>query len=298
MDQRRILIIAGAVVLALIAVFLANSWFTGYEREQERIAAEQQLVRIAVARRDIPFGTPLTNDNVRMANWPRQSMPAGSYEDAQRLLSDNNVAIRPIVAGEPILRSRISERAILSANIPDNMRAVTVPVSAVTGVAGFVVPGDVVDVFLTRQIPGDGAGGDDKMTSVLLENVQVLAVDRRSSERSTTVKVSKTATLQVDQQGAQKLALAVEVGKLSLALRNVEDQLMGSTTTVTSRDLGGRGYFIPDRSRRAAAPPQSRAAPAQFTSVAPSEPAPPRGPSMTVYRGTERRNVPVERYGY
>jgi hypothetical protein len=88
------------------------------------------------------------------------------------------VAIRPIARGEPILVSRISERAVLSANLVPNMRAVTVPVDPVTGVAGFVTPGDVVDVLLTRQIPGDGATSDDNMTSVIMESIQVLAVDR------------------------------------------------------------------------------------------------------------------------
>ena len=298
MERRNIIIVGVAVLLGLVAVYLANAWFSGVEERQERVAREQQLERIAVARLDLGFGAPLTRDNVRLVNWPRQSVPAGAYRDIDRLLREGNVTIRPIASGEPILRSRISERAVLSANLPQDMRAVTVPVNAVTGVAGFVTPGDVVDVLLTRQIPGGGAGGDDKMTTVLLENVQVLAVDRRSSEKNTQVKVGKTATLQVDTQGAQKLALAVEVGRLTLALRNVENQLMGPTSTVTTADLGGRGLYIRDRAPRTApAPVYASLAPApQAPAYAPA-PRRPAGPTMTVFRGTESSNTEVQRYG-
>lgn len=299
MERRNIIIVSVAVVLGLLAVYLANSWFSGVEERQERVAREQQLERIAVARLDLPFGAALTPDNVRLVNWPRQSVPAGAYRDVDKLLREGNVTIRPIAAGEPILRERISERAVLSANLPADARAVTVPVNAVTGVAGFVTPGDVVDVLLTRQIPGDGAGGNDKMTTVLLENVQVLAVDRRSSEKNTKPDVGKTATLQVDQYGAQKLALAVEVGTLSLALRNVENQLVGPTSTVTTADLGGGGRYIrAPRAASAPAPVYASMAPAQQApSYAPPPQRRPSGPTMTVFRGTDSTDTEVPRYG-
>ena len=303
MERRNIIIIGVAVLLGLLAVFLANSWFSGVEQRQERIAREQELERIAVARIPLEFGAPLTRDNVRLVNWPRQSVPAGAYRDVDQLLAGNNVTIRPIAEGEPILRERISERAVLSANLPADMRAVTVPVNAVTGVAGFITPGDVVDVLLTRQIPGDGAGGDDKMTNVLLENIQVLAIDRRSSEKSTEAKLAKTATLQVDQIGAQKIALATEVGTLSLALRNVQNQMVGASGTVTLSDLGGRGLYIRDRTPRPAAAPVYASAPASPPPVQRAAPVPmpaqhaPSGPSMTIFRGTERTNTEVQRYG-
>jgi pilus assembly protein CpaB len=202
-----------------------------------------------------------------------------------------------------VLRARISERAVLSANSPGDMRAVTVPVNAVTGVAGFVTPGDVVDVLLTRQIPGEGARGDDKMTSIILENVQVLAVDRRSSERSTKPNVGRTATLQVDQVGAQKLALATEVGKLTLALRNVENQNVGATRTVTTAELDRARYYIRDRSTPSAPAVQQPvfvyAGPQQGVPAAEAAPAParPRGPTMSVFRGTQESNEEVLRYG-
>ena len=296
MERRNLIIVGVAIVIGLFAVYLVNAWFSGEEARQERIAEQQQLERIAVARVDLNFGDQLTTDNVRLVNWPRQSVPPGAYRDVKKLLADGNVAIRPIASGEPILRQRISERAILSANIPDDMRAVTVPVNAVTGVAGFVLPGDVVDVLLTRQIPGDGAKGDDRMTSVLLENIQVLAIDLRKSERDSQAKVGKTATLLVDQMGAQKLTLANEIGRITLALRNVENQAYGSYRTVTPRDLGGGGVYLAQRREPAAQNAPQRAyaaAPASGVAVA----APPRGPTMTVYRGTAGSTAVVQRHG-
>ncbi len=306
MDRRNLIIAGVAVFLGLIAVYLANSWFSGVEQQQERVAEQQQLQRIAVARNDLAFGDLLTTDNVLLVNWPAQSVPAGSYTDVSRLLAGNNVAIRPIAAGEPILTQRISERAVLSANLPPDMRAVSVSVDAVSGVSGFVTPGDVVDVMLTRKIPGDGATNDDQMTSVVLENVQVLAIDQGASENDTEPKLGKTATLQVDLMGAQKLALASTIGRLSLALRNVENQVVGSSTTVTTADLGGSGMYMAARSAPASAPMPppayyvpAQASPARRSSDAPtaSQPRRPSGPTMTIFRGTEAGEYEVKRYG-
>jgi len=303
MQRRNLIIIAAAIVVGLFAVYLANAWFSGVEDRQERQAAQQRMVRIAVANQDMEFGTPLTADNVRLTAWPADSVPQGAYQDgeAQRLIAAGNVAIRPIARGEPILLSRVSERAVLSANIPEDMRAVTVPVDAVSGVAGFVTPGDVVDVLLTRQIPGDGASGDDKMTSTIMESVPVLAMDLRAGEQNTDAAQSKTATLQVSPQGAQVLALATQVGRLSLALRNVEDQLVAPRRTVTSRDLGGAYYLPARRTGGGTAAPQAAPVFAAAAAAAPAAISVPRrstGPTMTVIRGTEATTQEVQRYGF
>jgi pilus assembly protein CpaB len=298
-----LIIIAVATAFGLFAVFLANSWFSGVQQRQENAVAQpQSMARIAVASLDLPFGTPLTSDNVRLVAWPGDSVPPGAYheEDAQRLLASGNVAIRPIAAGEPILLSRVSERAVLSANIPPDMRAVTVPIDPVSGVAGFVTPGDVVDVMLTRKIQGDGASSDDQMVTTVLENVQVLAVDTRVGEQNTeTAADSKTATLQVFPEGAQKLALASQIGRLSLALRNVEDQSPATgqrVVTTRDRSLSG-GLYMPER-RQASSPasaPALAAAPAA-SATTPAAPRRPTGPAMTVIRGTETTLEEISRH--
>lgn len=302
MERRNLIIAAAAVLIGLLAVYLANTWFSGVEERQERVAQEQQLVRIAVANQDLEFGSPLTQDNVRLTSWPANSVPQGAYleADTQRLLAGGNVAIRPISRGEPILLNRISERAVLSANLPADMRAVTVPVDAVTGVAGFVTPGDVVDVLVTRQIPGDGANSDDKMVSVVLERVPVLAIDLRAGEGNTEAALGKTATLQVSPRDAQKLVLATQVGRLSLALRNIEDPAgdasAGARGVVTTRDLGGN---IVIRGRPTAAPmPAPTVIAAAGATAAAAAVRRPSGPTMTVIRGTTVTEEEVRRHGY
>jgi len=299
MQQRNILIIGAALFLGLIATFLANAWFSGIEAQKVDVEQKQELVRIAVADADLAFGDQLNADNVRLLAWPAASVPQGAFNenDTPRLLAAGNVAIRPIARGEPILVSRISERAVLSANLPPNMRAVTVPVDAVTGVAGFVTPGDVVDVLLTRQIPGDGATADDKMTTVIMESIQVLAVDLRAGEKDTNAEVSKTATLMVTPPDAQKLVLSTQIGRLSLALRNVQDQSSSGRQIVTSRQMGG-GLFIPATRNAPAAQPAASAvaaAPAGRPAAAPWRPS---GPRMVVVRGTEIKSEEVRPNGY
>ena len=300
MNRRNLIIAGAAVLLGLVAVYLANAWFSGAEQKQAQVAAEQKLVRIAVAQRDLDFGSQLTADNIRLVNWPEQSVPNGAFRDANQLIASNQVAIRPIAAGEPILPSRISGRPVLSENIPPDMRAISLSVDQVSGVAGFITPGDVVDVLLTRDIPGEGATGDDKMTSVVLENVQVLATDQLASEKNTDPKLVKTVTLQVTPRDAQKLVLARQIGSLSLALRNVKNQVVGPTATVTPRDLAGGGIYL--AARRTAAPVAAQpvvAAPAVARSATRAAPTAPRpsGPTMSVYRGTASNIYEVQRYG-
>ncbi len=109
---------------------------------------------------------------------------------------------------------------------------------APSGVAGFVLPNDTVDVLLTRTPKTESEGQIDPITDVLLQNVRVIAIDQGADDKNNQPVVGKTATLLVDQQGAQKLALASNVGSLSLALRNAANQDVFMAQTVGTRDLG------------------------------------------------------------
>ncbi len=301
MKGRNLLIIGGAVFLALIAVFLVNSYFSGYERQQEAVAQNEGTSRIVVVTQDMGFGTAVTTTNVRLANWPAGSVPAGAFTSIEDAMQGGRVALRPMVVGEPVLAAKVSGeggRASLGSLLPEDMRAVSIPVNAVAGVGGFVRAGDVVDVMLTRQIPGDGAERTDQMTTVVLENVQVLAIDQVADENATEPTIGQTATLQTDIYGSQKLSLATQIGSLSLALRNIENQTVGATAPVLARDLGGAGIVIPERRRSAVRVSAPSAAPrAQRSSSTSRAPARPRGPSMTVVRGVESENYQVKRNG-
>lgn len=294
MQQRNLIIIGIAVFIGLIAVYLANTYFSGVQQRQDREAAENQLAQIVVATQPMQFGTTLGTTNLRLANWPANSVPQGAFVSVEEAMRGGRVALRPIAVGEPILAGKVSGeggRATLASIIPEELRAVSIPVNQVTGVAGFVRAGDVVDVVLTRQIPGEGAQRDDKMTTVVLENVYVLAIDQVANENETEPKVGQTATVQTDIVGAQKLALAREVGALSLVLRNVENQAVGGTRTVTVADLGGAGLYIPAKDRTAAA------APAPVNSAAGPVRRAPSGPTMSIVRGVEPTTYEVKRKG-
>lgn len=295
MAQRNIIIIAAAIFLGLIAVFLANSFFSGVETKQAQIAEQQRMARIVVATQGLGFGAALSAQNVRLANWPADSVPAGAFTTIEEA-TKNRVALRPIVPGEPVLASKVSGangRATLSANLPLGQLAYAIPISDVAGVGGFVRPGDVVDVILTRKIPGDGAKDYDKMSIVVLEAIPVLGIDQVSDENKTEPAVGKTATLQVDTAGAQKLALSTQLGVLTLALRNVGDQAQGAHQTLTSRDVGGRRLIVPGRSGgtrsySVAVPQLGNAWLPPAANRAPGLPAPQvSGPKMIVVRGVK-----------
>lgn len=291
MNRRNLIVLAAAAVIALFAVLLVNTWFSGVQQRQNQPVATPAVTRIVVASQELAFGTPLTEANVRMVDWPRSSVPDGAFTTIPDALKGGRVALRPIEVGEPVLADRVSGpdgRASIAYNIPGDMRAVAIPISAVAGVGGFVAPGDVVDIFLTR------AAGDSQMTSVVLENVQVLAIDQLADEKKTNPKVGRTATVLTDLYGAQKLTLARQIGSLSLALRNVQNQAVGSTRVVTARDLGGSGFTLA-ASRPAAAVPSRPSGPA--LPVAPVAPRIPSGPAMTIYRGTADTQYEVPRYG-
>jgi pilus assembly protein CpaB len=300
--RRQTLIILGiAALLGLVAVYLTNVYLVGAERQQQ--AQATQTLKVAVARVPLPFGTQVTADKVRFVNWPRDSIPPGIFNSIEQLTPVGNihVALRPMEVGEPILKSKLSGeggRATLSAILPAEMRAAAIRISDVAGVAGFVLPGDRVDILITRDL------GGRQVTDVLLQDVRVIAIDQDANDSSDKPTLAKTATLEVAQIDAQKLALAQTVGSLSLALRSTStEQGGGLVQTVDANDLrdgafGGGGsatlqnasytptYNVPIIRRRAVRPaPKPAAAPKPVTS------------NVEVVRGTAGSNYEVGRYG-
>ena len=318
--NRNWVILAVAAVLGIVAVILANSFLSGVEDKQQRAAEENRLVQIAVARVPMAYGTALTAENIRLVSWPASSVPQGAFNSTGVLLNgEARVVLRPIEAGEPILPGKITGpggRASISALIEEDMRAVAVRINDVAGVAGFVLPGDSVDILLTRTPRLESAGQVDPITDILLQNVRVIAIDQGADEKNNQPNVGKTATLLVDQQGAQKLALAGQVGSLSLALRNAANQDVYMAQTVGTRDLGqgsvspsyystpragGEGPaanpFLPAMEAIAAISGGGRK-PAQGA-AAPQRPRPANGVAVEIVRGTAASTYDVQRHrGY
>ena len=307
MQSRNWIVLAIAVVIGIFAVILANSYFSGVDQRNEQLAKQQAVVQIVVATQPLEFGTKLTPQNIRLQNFPASSVPEGAFRTLPDALKDNRVALRPIVVNEPVLANNVSGtdgRATLAALLPDGMRATSVSVDAVRGVAGFVLPNTMVDVLLTRKIAGDGAGPEDLRSDVILENVQVLAMDQNASDKTDKPKVSRTATLAVSLHDAQRLTIAQKVGTLSFALRKVETAANANpdgsaaqfAQTVTGRQLGGPRMYIPARREaapRMAAVAQPRAIIAAFRRAGFTGPVSAGGSSMTVIRGVEPTSYPV-----
>lgn len=316
LQRRPYIILAIAVVLGLIVVFLANTYFSGIEKRQQRQAEELKLVQVLVASQPLAFGTALTAQNTKLVGWPASSLPEGVFRTSIGVIDNPRgprVALRPIAVGEPILATKISGddgRASISALLPEGMRAAAIRIDDVAGVGGMIAPGDVVDVLLTRQMAGADADRNDQITDVVLEKIRVIAIDQNPDESKTNPAVGKTATLEVDPVGAQKLALAQKVGSLSLALRNVTSIEDGANMTVTQSDLGGGWRSAP--ARRAQSSPGLAGLPPGFYSEYPAMPpragpmapraapaAPPRpsGPTVEIIRGTKPTTYEVKRYG-
>jgi pilus assembly protein CpaB len=232
--------IAFAVVFGLLAVFVAQSWLNRQaELRLKHMAAAQKPVSgrtVVVASAPLRFGTPLSQQVLREVSWPHEAIPAGTFESIQQLLAGGKrIVLASIEANEPVLASKLTgpgQRATLSAVIGPGMRAITIRVNDVDGVAGFVLPGDHVDVLLTRH-PDKQSGDND----VVLQNVRVLAVDQLADDSSEKPTVVKAVTLEVDTVSAQKLSLAASLGTLSLVLRKAGEASLDGTRRVSVGDL-------------------------------------------------------------
>ena len=247
MGSRQTLIALGvALLLGLAAVFIANNYLSGTERR----AALSGTTKVAVAAAPMVYGTDITADKVRFVDYPNSSIPAGAFNNAQQLLppGKRRVALMPIGLNEPILAGKISgegQGASIAALLPDGMRAASVAINDVSGVAGFVQPNDSVDVLITRNLPS--AAGSNQVTDVLLQNVRVIAIDQQAKNADGSPKVGRSATLEVNPLDAQKLALAQTVGSLSLVLRKPGEQNNPVVETISMNDLrynmyGGARY--------------------------------------------------------
>lgn len=232
-----------AALFGLLAVFLAQSWLnTQLDARMRNIEAQRQgpapTRTIVVASRPLRFGDELGGSSLREMPWPQDALPTGTFAKISDLTSTRHVVLAPIDVNEAVLASKITgpgERATLSAVLQDGMKAVTIRVNDVEGVAGFVLPGDRVDVVLSRQGREDGKafGSGD----VVVRDAPVLAIDQVADDRTDKPSVVKAVTLEVSVVDGEKLALAAEVGTLSLLLRKAGDAADNTTRRITLTDL-------------------------------------------------------------
>ena len=246
-----------AAVFGAISIFAADFWVKSQANAQPEVkivsvAAPQPKVEfktIVVASAPLRYGMELEKAQLAEIPWPQDSLPQGAFNTIDKLLADGNrVVLSPIEINEPVLLTKLSGpngRATLSNMLSAGMRAVTIRTDEIAGVGGFITPGDRVDVVLTRDA-GDiqevsknaqGATGSTVTSEVVVSDAKVLSVGQGADERKTEPQIANSVTIEVTNEGAQKVALARTVGTLSLSLRSSAD---------ASASKGGRLSAMPN----------------------------------------------------
>ena len=235
MDRRKVILLVGALMIALCTAFLARSLFTGSAAPTVTAAAEKPVPtgpRVLVAKRSLPVGTIITPDSVAFQPWPSELVSNAYFLEADSKIDSllGTVVRNAVTAGQPVTQGSLvkpGDRGFLAAALGPGMRAVTVPVSARTGVAGFVFPGDRVDLVLTQSVSGDGGGPALNASETIIRNLRVLATDQRVSaenaEGKREVVTFTTVTVEATPKLAEKIAVAQTIGTLSLSLRSIAD---------------------------------------------------------------------------
>ena len=251
MDRKKLVLLLGALIIAIGTALVARSMFAGASAPQAQAAAvvEAQGPKVLVAQRALPVGTIITADAIGYQLWPEELVQDAYFLDGEADVSQliGTVVRHPITAGEPVTQGSLvspGDRGFLAAALTPGMRAITVPVDAQSGVAGFVFPGDRVDMVLTQEIQGD-EGQNLKASETILRNLRVLATDQSTSQNTvdgkTEVRAFRTVTLEVTPTIAEKVAVAQTVGTLSLALRSLADNQGELERAIAAGDL-----VIPD----------------------------------------------------
>lgn len=259
MDRKKLVLLIGALIIAIGTAFAARSMFAGGGAPEAEAAPVPQGPKVLVANRALPTGTIVTADAMGYQQWPEELVQDAYFIDGESDISQllGTVVRHPITAGEPVTQGSLvspGDRGFLAAALGPGMRAVTVPVSAKTGVAGFVFPGDRVDIVLTQTVTGD-EGQALKAAETVLRNLRVLATDQRTEQKTTeagktVVRAFRTVTLEVTPKLAEKVAVAQTIGTLSLVLRSIADNQAELDKAIASGDISIPDGVSPEEEER------------------------------------------------
>jgi len=241
MDSRKLLLLGGALTVAGVTAFAARTLVVGASAPPAEAAAVAAPPidgpEVLVATRALPVGTILDATALKFQPWPKELVENAYFLRAQTDLQSlqGTVVRNPITAGQPVTQGALvkpGDRGFLAAALGPGMRAVTVPVSANTGVAGFVFPGDRIDLVLTQSVDASGGGGGDQRSfraaETIIRNIRVLATDQRTdntadAEGKTEVRTFANVTVEATPKIAEQIAVAQQLGTISLSLRSLAD---------------------------------------------------------------------------
>jgi pilus assembly protein CpaB len=331
MDVKKLALLVGALVVAVITAVMAKNMFAGAGTQQAAAAQVPVGPKVLVAKKALPVGTIIDADSFTFQPWPKELMQSAYYVEGQpdgdpkKLLG--TVVRYPITAGQPVTRGSLvgpGDRGFLAAALGPGMRAITVPVNISSAVAGFVFPGDHVDLVLTQTVQGGGDGPPLKVAETIIRNLRVLATDQRISgkddEGKTVVKAFSNVTFEVTPRIAEKIAVAQSLGSLSMSLRSIADNTADLQREVAAGDVKVPAGTSPEqekqmllamsnrpvdtnttfetggdvsRFQRRTVPSKTAAAPAAGQGGASAAPAMPVGPVVRIARGNNITVVPV-----
>src|SRR6476619_6355114 len=262
MDVKKLALLIGALVIAVVTAVMAKNMFAGAGAQQAAAAPVVPLgPKVLVAKKALPVGTIVDTDSFTFQPWPKELMQSAYYVESQpdgdpkKLLG--TVVRYPITAGQPVTRGSLvgpQDRGFLAAALGAGMRAITVPVNTTAGVAGFVFPGDHVDMVLTQTVTGGGDGPPLKVSETIIRKLRVLATEQRITDKDdegkTQVRVFANVTLEVTPRIAEKVAVAQSLGSLSLALRSIADNGAEIDRAVASGNLKVPAGTSPDQEKQ------------------------------------------------
>ena len=223
MNRRFIIMFSIALLLALLAAWVANRWIQGR-------AVPDKGVSVVVAAVEIPFGIKLEESQVKVIAWPGDSAPQGAFSSKDQVIG--KVTMNKFYPDEIITEKRISEYlggSTLSALISKEYRAISVRVDDVVGVSGFILPGNRVDILATKM----DRTTNQAATRTLLQNIKVLAVDQAASLEKEKPAIVRAVTLELKPEQAETIVKAMQEGTIQLTLRNPLDSEIGYTEDTT-----------------------------------------------------------------
>ena len=247
MEPKKIALLVGALVVAAMAAVMAKNMFgqSAAPTAQAMVVAAPVGPEVLVATRMLPVGTIIQPDSFRYQPWPKDLIENAYYikGSADPASLAGTVVRADITAGQPLTQGALvkpGDRGFLAAALGAGMRAVTVAVSNQTGVAGFVFPGDRVDLVLTQSVTGQGP--ELKASETFIRNVRVLATDQKvvpdeDDKGNKKVAVASSVTLEVTPRIAEKIAVAQTIGQLSLSLRSIADNNAELDRAIASGDV-------------------------------------------------------------
>lgn len=232
MDRKKLVLLVSALIVAIGTAFVARSMFAGAAAPEAAAAPAMPMgPKVLVAQRALTPGTIITADALSFQPWPAEMVKDAYFiegeADMQKLLG--TVVRFGVTAGEPVTQGALvspEDRGFLAAALTPGMRAITVPISAQSGVAGFIFPGDRVDMMLTQGVGGEEGGV--QVSETILRNLRVLATDQATSQQvgddgKAVPRVSGSVTLEVTPRLAEKVTVAQTLGSISFTLRPLAD---------------------------------------------------------------------------